>query len=89
MNFPSTGELTCRELIEFLAAYLDGELSQGEQSIFEAHLELCEACRDYLATYQKTIELAKASSREESQSLSSPLEEPPEELIKAILKSRA
>jgi anti-sigma factor RsiW len=89
MNFPTSGELTCRELIEFLAAYLDGELSQGEQSIFEAHLELCEPCRDYLATYQKTIELAKASISAKGKDLPARPEEFPKELIKAIIKSQA
>lgn len=83
MNFPTSAELTCKDLIEFLAAYLEGELSARERSIFEGHLEICEACRDYLATYQKTIELAKESA-ESDQSLPAP----PEELLRAILKSR-
>lgn len=51
--------LTCRELIDFLAAYLDGELAPGVRADFEAHLSVCPNCVDYLASYRETIRLGK------------------------------
>jgi anti-sigma factor RsiW len=52
--------VTCQELVEFLMKYLDGELSAGEQSRFERHLEECPDCVAYVATYQETVRLGKA-----------------------------
>lgn len=76
--------LTCRELIEFLAAYVDGELAAEERARFDAHLALCPHCVDYLHGYRESIRLGKAA-------LADPdaiAEEAPEELIDAILASR-
>jgi anti-sigma factor (TIGR02949 family) len=53
--------MTCREAIERLIEYLDGELTAGTLAEFEAHLSRCAPCRAYLATYRRTNELvAKA-----------------------------
>ena len=56
--------LTCRELIEFLAAYLDAELPPAEHAAFEAHLVVCPNCVDYLASYRETIRLGKQALAE-------------------------
>lgn len=37
--------MECRSCIESLTAYLDGELSPGEQESVEKHLALCGPCR--------------------------------------------
>jgi predicted anti-sigma-YlaC factor YlaD len=85
MTFPTTPEaLTCKQLIEFLSAYLDGELSVAERAVFDGHLAICEACRDYLTTYQEAIALAKSANQTDEAALPAP----PEELIQAILKAR-
>jgi len=53
--------MTCKEAIEQLARYLDGELTADTLAEFEAHLARCAGCRAYLATYRRTNELvAKA-----------------------------
>jgi len=62
--------MTCREAIEKLAEYLDGELTPGALGRLEAHVEVCAPCRAYLATYRKTTELtAKVGRVEMPQSL--------------------
>jgi len=76
--------LNCRELIEFLAAYLDGELAPEERAAFEIHLSLCPYCVDYLATYRKTIHLGKQALAGEAEIL----QEVPAELVGAILAAR-
>ena len=57
--------MTCREAIEKLAEYLDGELIPGALGRLEAHLEVCAPCRAYLATYRRTKELTAKASRVE------------------------
>jgi anti-sigma factor RsiW len=77
--------LSCRELIEFLAAYLDDELVPEERSAFESHLSSCPHCVDYLATYRETIHLGKQALAAESEIL----EEVPAALVDAILSARS
>jgi len=78
-------KLSCRELIEFLAAYLDGELAPEERAAFETHLSSCPYCVDYLATYRETIHLGKQALAAESEIL----EKVPADLVDAILATRS
>ena len=39
-------EKTCENLGPRLSAYLDGELSEGEQKDLKKHLETCQTCRE-------------------------------------------
>ena len=78
--------LKCREVIEFLDRYVDGELPATQRREFEWHLRLCRSCRAYLRTYRTTIGLGKSV-------LAGPEGEPvpgeiPEELVAAILAAR-
>jgi anti-sigma factor RsiW len=75
-------KVTCREFIEFLADYLDGELPPERHEIFQAHLGLCDACVDYLRTYEDTVLLTKATADDPVP------EEVPDTLVKAILAAR-
>jgi anti-sigma factor RsiW len=77
--------MTCRELIEFLDAYLDGGLTPDELELFERHLRACTACVAYLDAYRKAIELGKAVLRADDSAVPANV---PEELIAAILESR-
>jgi anti-sigma factor RsiW len=76
--------LTCRELIAFLAAYLDDELAPEARVEFEAHLMVCPHCVDYLASYRETIRLGQhACALDEEVSA-----DVPRELVQAILAAR-
>lgn len=77
--------MTCREVIDFLMDYLDGELAETRRVVFEHHLSRCLACVAYLHNYQQTIQVEEGAFREPDEAL----ESVPEELIQAILAARA
>ena len=82
---PDRPYITCRELIEFLHLYLDGELPPDRLVEFERHLSVCDSCVHYLSTYRKTISLGQAACRD----LDVPVgAEVPEELVTAVLAAR-
>jgi len=76
--------LTCRELIDFLADYLDDQLAPEARAEFEAHLTVCARCVDYLASYREAIRLGKQAC-EPDQGLPADV---PSELVDAILAAR-
>lgn len=41
--------MACRELVEQAGDYLEGALPEPERARFEAHLEECPYCTEYLA----------------------------------------
>jgi anti-sigma factor RsiW len=77
--------MTCRELIDFLMAYLDHELDPEQRAVFEAHLAECADCAAYLETYKETVRLGKAALVDSDADVD---ERVPEELIAAILAAR-
>jgi anti-sigma factor RsiW len=77
--------MTCREFIEFLRAYLSGELSESERSVFEAHLAECPDCVAYLESYGATLTLGKAAYAATDDPVPADV---PEELVQAILAAR-
>lgn len=76
--------ITCRELLEFLAEYVDGTLPGPQREVFEAHLRLCPPCVDYLKMYRAAIELGKRCAAGDTQAPPAM----PEALKKAILEAR-
>ena len=77
------GMLTCEEVDGFLYNFHEGNLSYIENLKFKLHLSMCSECRDYMHKYKNTIRLSKAEFIKDTQ-----LVNVPEDLIKAILKSR-
>jgi anti-sigma factor RsiW len=77
--------LTCREFIDFLMAYLSGELPEGQRAVFEEHLGECPACVAYLHTYRQTVRIEKIACGCGDELPA----DAPEELIRAILAARA
>lgn len=73
--------MTCREAIDLLNEYLEGHLPQSQSETFDAHLQVCAHCRDYLDSYRKTMQLERAAFDDASQ------REVPEELIRAVTKA--
>ena len=75
--------ITCRELIEFIADYLEGALNEIQAEDFARHLAICVSCRAYLVTYVTTIRAGKAVLRNDETPADAP-----EDLVRAILTSR-
>jgi anti-sigma factor RsiW len=50
-------DLTCREVVELLTAYLEGDLSPGEAARVEAHVAGCDGCTTVLDEFRDTIRL--------------------------------
>ena len=78
--------ITCREQLDFVMAYLDGELTPEQRLQFERHLSVCPSCVNYLTSYQATVELGKAAMQNPDGPAPEPL---PEELIRAIREARS
>jgi predicted anti-sigma-YlaC factor YlaD len=51
--------VTCREMIETLADYLEGTMPSGARIALDRHLGGCPPCRTFLRTYAATIRLAR------------------------------
>jgi anti-sigma factor RsiW len=74
--------MTCREILDFLMDYLDGNLSSAQRAVFEEHLAVCPACVAYLHNYRQTVKLGKAASAAD------PRDDVPEDLVQAVLAAR-
>lgn len=79
------GMITCKEFEQFIIAYLDDELPPGKKAMFEWHMRLCRECRDYLAAYQRSVELGRAVFKSTHDQVP---DDVPKELIKAILDAK-
>jgi len=77
--------MTCRELIEFLHLYLDGELPADRHAEFERHLSVCDSCVHYIETYKTATVLGRNAWTEPEAPVG---EDVPEELVSAILAAR-
>ena len=51
-------DLTCAELVELVTDYLEGALSPDDRARFEAHVDECGHCAEYLDQFRVTIALA-------------------------------
>lgn len=79
------GMLTCREFEDFVLRYLDGELTKKQARVFEWHMRLCRECREYLAAYERALELGQKVISRSDDKLP---EDVPEDLVRAILDAR-
>lgn len=77
--------MNCREFVDFLMAYLDGELPAATQAGFEQHIEDCPSCLTYLDTYRETVRL-EGLCREDPEGPVPP--DVPETLVEAVLAAR-
>ncbi|MGH3674763.1 MAG: anti-sigma factor family protein [Mycobacterium sp.] len=51
----SEKQMTCKELVELVTAYLECALDADKHSLFDAHLEYCDGCRNYLEQFRVTV----------------------------------
>jgi anti-sigma factor RsiW len=51
----SAAEMSCKELVEVITDYLEGDMLQTDRVRFEAHLEECPWCRNYLEQMRETV----------------------------------
>jgi len=87
-NCPPCGEFMrtsrescCKDLIEFLSAYVEKELPERQHEVFERHLGVCFECVDYVASFTATIELTQSLCDVDCESI-------PQALVDAILAAR-
>ncbi|HLT35122.1 MAG TPA: zf-HC2 domain-containing protein [Enhygromyxa sp.] len=84
-------DITCREISEFLLAYLEADLEPDARAEFERHLHYCPPCVHYLDGYRETIELVRRCVRGDQPPEPKPGQRhqpPPEGLIQAILAAK-
>jgi len=74
--------MICREVVEFLAEYLSGDMPSDQRLAFDEHLEACPECVAYVKSYQETVKLGKAAFSHPDERVP---DEVPEELVEAIL----
>ena len=79
----TTRELTCREVADFLGAYVAGELRVMQRGSFESHLAECPDCRTYVDQYERTRRLAREACDDAVDA------GVPEALVAAILAAKA
>lgn len=75
--------MTCKEVLDFMMAYVDGELPAEQRAEFDRHLAICDDCRDYLASYQSTLQLERTATTADADAAV------PEHLVQAILAARS
>lgn len=51
-------DMTCREAVALVTAYLDGALGSSDLERFERHLGECRHCREHVKQVQATIRVA-------------------------------
>lgn len=52
------GELSCKELVELVSDYLEGDMVPQDRALLDEHLARCEGCAAYLDQIRKTIALS-------------------------------
>ncbi len=57
--------ISCKEITNLLADYLDGALDQQTIQDLEAHLSGCRICDNFMRTYQTTTTLLRDLGEEE------------------------
>ena len=57
-------DLACRQVVELVTAYLEGDLSARDRRRFEAHLAGCPHCTTYVEQMRVTLERAGSVSLE-------------------------
>ena len=46
--------MNCKELVYLLGDYIDGSMEESLRKELDVHIAMCESCKNFLATYDKT-----------------------------------
>jgi predicted anti-sigma-YlaC factor YlaD len=76
-------DLTCREMVDFMADYLEGTLDRRTRAVFDAHLHVCPDCVAYLGSFAETMRLARECRGDDPVPA-----DVPGDLVRAILAAR-
>jgi anti-sigma factor RsiW len=60
----TTDELTCKQLVELVTAYLEEALPARDEALFNEHLATCSGCRIYVDQMRQTIRQLGSLPRE-------------------------
>ena len=74
---PADQEVTCREFVELITDYFEGELTSRTLSQVEEHLVMCDWCVTYAEQMRQAIALTRTLSEP-------PLPEPSDTLLEAL-----
>ena len=74
--------ITCVDLEEFVAQYLDRSLPEPKRRELERHLDGCTSCHEFLTSYERTVWVARTVLKGPRGPAPAP-----EELVQAILGS--
>jgi len=50
--------MSCKELVELVTEYLDKVLSASDRARFDAHMQTCPGCTDYLEQMRLTLRVS-------------------------------
>lgn len=81
----NTPDLSCQDLLRFVAFYVAGRLAAAEREAFETHLSRCPTCLEFLNSLPAVMALA-AGCRTTPGVMPAHV---PRELVAAVSESRA
>ncbi len=58
------GAMTCREMVEHLSDYIDGDLDAGLRRVIDDHNGECPPCRAFIRTLALTVQAVRTLPRE-------------------------
>jgi anti-sigma factor RsiW len=74
--------MTCKDFVDFIRAYRDGELTGESRRVFEDHIKNCNRCHVYLREYGEVVALAKGAYADLDDEVPA---EVPAEIVNAVL----
>jgi anti-sigma factor RsiW len=57
-HHPTDRDVSCKEFVELITAYLDGALHDDLRADVDEHLDMCDGCQNVLTQWRTIINLA-------------------------------
>ena len=51
--------MNCKEILNILSDYVDGELAYEQCNRIQEHLKECPGCREFVETFRRSLEIAR------------------------------